>query len=452
MLIFRAISENTFGWNNKNSEELLNERSLMKYLECLNIHLTKGNFDTNDYWTSFSKNFRIAYYYSKPSIYRGSRNDKRCQRNVKIGKSNIICCEFDEGKMVDITDKESIIVKEYCKRTAYNYGKSNEEVLLLGNIEEFIEFTLFECDLIYILSEKKEKYDVKFHINNVINTVNNVEYKIELDFIERIVYELLYNCKKNLYEIIAPLYYSNNVDIKYIYGLILNIIKSILNKAISFIDSGINVKYETIIKMYKSQLNFICLKYNQYNYCNEECNFNILFKLYDKELKDITIDNKELSYKIDKTYSIRKLHYITDVEYPIFLYLPRNEKIFVKDYFEFDEKRDLFFEIEEYKVYRNNCVVEKNYNGYRNYRYMLEGSRYGYTQLETNICKFVSEIYIPHSYLEIEDNVFDIEESFSNRKNIENKYCDLLIRVFGGYNLKNYNISFKNREFIKKIE
>lgn len=460
MLVFRAIYENELKFENNSLEELGTMNSNEYYFDCFHKHLTKGSFYGNGFLKSFSKSYSIAYYFSEPVVYRGNRIGIKCLRKVKIRKSKIIACEFDESKMWDITNRESFEIQNYCKGTAYTYGKSNEEVLLIGKIDNYIEFTLLQSDLMYILCEEK-LYNQQYDINKISFVFKHIEENLELTLIESIIYQLMYIHNKNLYEIIAPLYYSNDVDIKNLYGLILNTIKSILNKAISCIDDSIDIRYETVIRMYESELNFVCLKYNEYTYLNEQVDFNILFEVYKKELIRIS-NKKELYYKIDKNYSIsEKLNYITQKEYPLFLYLPKNEKILRMNYFEFDEKKDLFFELIKYKViksrkkenYTIEVIVAQNYKGYRNYEYMPYSTLDGNKKFRSSICKFVSEVYIPDSYLEVEDNVFTIDlSSCFNSKIVVNKYCDLLVRVFGGENLKDKNICFRNREFIKEIK
>lgn len=470
MLIFRAISEDGFGWQNKNINELFRESNKEEYFKYLYKHLTKGSFYSNNYWTSFSKSFIIAYNYSKPIVYRGNKSNKLCPRNVKIRKTNIIACEFDASNMLDITNKNSPVVQKYCTGRAYTYGKSNEEVVVLGKVEEFVEFTLFQGDLIYILS-RECKYNQESSMHDIIDSINMVEDKLELSLIERIVYELLYNSKKNLYEIVAPLYYSNNIDIKYIYGVLFDILKSILTKGIRIIDSSINIDNKILEllrnEMYESELNFICLKYTEYEYSNENCKFGILLEIYKDELKSLNnfeLIDKELSYLINDEHLLGCSRCVyMPMEYPLYLYIPRNEEIVLKDYLRFDEKRDLLFHSVQYRTERKNPQYYGNFmetmsedsGENRKYRYMPNGAYYGYSDFQSNICKFISEIYIPDSYVEIEQNTFALVEYNHLDGNDVVKICypDLLVRVFGGNNLGliQQGKYFKNRLFIKEI-
>lgn len=457
MILFRALKDNEIQENEKDTiKELFAKREPKYYFNTMYTHLTKGNFITNEYWTSFTKSYNVAYEFCNPVVYRVGGNDSTFRRKIKIRKSNIAISVFDKNIMADITDRDSTIVKLFCKGKAYSYGKSNKEVLALGKVEYKFILTRFQADLIFVLNnptwdkvleiEHLEKY-----INIIVTRYDEIK-EIQLTIVEKIIFCLMYENNFNLYEIIAPLFEKNNIDLLSLYEIVFNEICNIILKALEIIDKEICISRKRILdllcyRMYESELNLVAAKYDEYN--ENYCDFMCLFDLYKQQLDEININNinsEKLKVYLGEKGNFLKTNSYTIVpkERPLFLYLPKGGKHLSRNLFEFKEGRDFRF----YPLITNCCTGK--------FECIPYGIQYGKRQFKISISKFVSQIYIPESYKFVDEDIFDVK---SNRHCgnyqgfVEDKYSDLLVDIFGGNNLKlnDKNDYFKNREFISKF-
>ena len=434
MLVFRAISGKEL--NIKNYKQILeeaNKESLYEILKefenlkkkniniyseitlkSMSNHIVKGNFNENYYWISFSKNFRIAYNYAMPSIYRVTNTKK-----AKTKRSKIIICEFDQDRMFDISNSKIDIVNKYINGHWGSYAKNKEEVLLLGKLDlKYKELTNLQADLLCILWEQ-EHIDKNYTLEDFKqwDNIHSQLYPI-LTIVEKMIYDLYFIQNLNLYEIIAPLYYSNNVNILYLYNLILDIITSILNKALPFTKIDYReISSSTVWNMYSSEIHFLCKNYKKYKYENQICDFNCLFTiLSEKRYIDSTTDVSELKYLIQNTSNAHS-SYVVTTEYPLYLFLPKDEPILKKEYLLFDKENDLYY------CY-DRCENNPKSSG-------------------INIGKFVSEIYIPDTFKKIDEDFLNIDSL------AQDQYSDTLTTVYGGRYSNVPKLACANRNHLK---
>lgn len=440
MLIYRAVADKDT--DNFTAQQILQDEFLLQTaISCIDKHIANGNYSKDKFWLSFTSNFIVAYNYAKPSIYRNARTTKQYKKNVKIRRSKISVIDYNKAQQLEKIDATKPIIIDVVANVdklstrAANYGKGSNEFLLLGTLDNSVikNITFLQSDLLYLLLTKAQdgtQYNITSHLNclNDLDVFERAEANLKLNLIEKIIYKLFFVDNKNLYEIIAPLYYANDIDITFLYGLVLDIIKSILNKAIANIDNTISVTFKQVVEMYDCELNFICKGYKENHYSSKQCNFDVLLNIYANELQSVinVPYNKEQLIQNINDVVLPAMNGLATHEYPIYLYLSKQENIINKNCFDFNMEKDLYFAYRKYEVISaSGNKKEYIWNGYR----YVDSYKYANESFKVNIGKCISEFYIPDSYTMIEHDAFPI----TSAKN--DQYANVLVTVFGGTHL-----------------
>lgn len=448
MKVFRALNDQEIKSNkigDKTFKELCN-KTKEEVISDIQKHVLLGNFQES-HWNSLSEEFVTAYGYSRPSIIRNKSNKNI--KKVKIKPTYIAVAEFDPTSMIK---REQY--SEYISNRAHNYSKNTSEVLS-GCIESFDILYKFQMDLLYILyyQDKSRTNETKY-IDTILNLQD--DFKLELTALELLIFDLFYNNNRNFYEIIAPIFVSQKLDILVYYECLFDIIAKILKKGAKYYFDD-EIELNRITKplkqvMYHCEMNFICVDgYKDDGYqanrklSDSKVDFGGLLEVYEDIIDKDTMESCYSSI-LDLTYSeidCCKEYPLTrgpimesEKEYPLYLYLPRKVTYSVLS------GRCIKFTGKRFKIY--NFVAKDKEDSTLYNHLMKESDRYTFVGGSLlNLGHFASEIYISPQYRRVE----------SDSLNSENIGADCLVKVFGGINLiDKEEISFAKRKFCKSID
>lgn len=474
--------------------EEFTQTELAHAYESIDNHIRNGNVVKSNEIFSVTSDFQTALRFAKPIVV--IKENKVV--HIKIKRSSIAVFNEDtiNKNILNYEDVKKFHRQEKnISNTAFNYTMGTCELIITGRVDEFYILTKLYQDLLFCAEE-----DNFFKILNlVIHSGNQKKIhefcEASLNPIEKLIYQLFYLENLNLYETLAPVYYSNEkANIYCVYDTFFEVLLSILTKLYEFLGieiSDINNLQKKLLDLYNTELNILCLR-SKNDYYIQQVDFSSLLVEYSAQLNDF---NKNENYvwnlSLENSIQYTKVHCNIDTS-PLFLYLPKsfseNEIEELNHYFLSSKIRDYhllknpnesIFKNAEYKRDEEgyvcnsikvdkygNILAEKNDKNFSHYIYI-------------NLSIFYSELYIPPSYTSIDPAFFSFDylkkecfnfynwkehtnsltkkryeyeraQYFAKNYNLLYTYADRLVKIFGGRNLKKVNYSDYLNERLKK--